>query len=103
MALHVTRIHRIGQKPVPVMGCDRELVMFTGLCAFALAFVAMTWVTTIFSIVLWFGGLFVLRRFQKSDPLMRWVYMRQWGYAKYYRPRATPFRINPAGQGVRYK
>lgn len=85
------------------MGCDRELVMFAGLLSFALAFAAMSWLAAAFASFLWFSSLFILRRAAKADPLMRWVYLRQIVYRRYYPPRATPFRVNTNGQGSRYK
>ena len=85
------------------MGGDRELVMFAGLLSFALAFAAVTWLATIFALCLWSLALFVLRRLYKSDPLMRFIYVRQLGYRRYYAPRSTPFRVNTAGQAARYR
>lgn len=103
MALRRIPIYRIGQKPISVMGGDRELVMLAGLLSFALSFAALTWLAFSFAVCLWSLALFVLRRLFKADPLMRFIYMRQLSYRRYYAPRATPFRVNTAGQGARYR
>ena len=103
MSIRRIPIYRVGQKPITVLGGDRELVMFAGLLAFALAFAAVTWLATLFSIGLWTTALFVLRRMAKVDPLLRWVYLRQLRYRNYYPPRATPFRVNSSAQAARYR
>ena len=56
MSIRRVPIYRVGQKPITVLGGDRELVMFAGLLAFALAFAAVTWLATLFSIGLWTSG-----------------------------------------------
>jgi len=85
------------------MGCDREMVMMSGLMAGALIFSAQQWKATIFGLLLWFSSLFLLRLMAKSDPKMRAVYMRHRRYKTYYPARSTPFRENSKGQGNQYK
>jgi type IV secretion system protein VirB3 len=76
------------------MGGDRELIMLSGLIAFALIFSAMEVRAAIFGIALWVTSLFLFRWMGKVDPLMRYVYLRHIRYAKYYPPRSTPWRDN---------
>jgi len=85
------------------MGGDRELIMFAGLCAFALIFNSQDIRAAAIGLVIWFASLFSCRRMAKSDPLMRQVYFRSLKYKKYYPARATPFRINTDSQGKQYK
>lgn len=85
------------------MGGDRELVMFSGLLAFALIFSAQELRATLIGLLLWFGALFACRLMAKSDPQLRFVYLRSRRYKKYYPARSTPFRLNPASQGKQYK
>lgn len=85
------------------MGGDRELVMFSGLLAFALIFSAQEVRATVFGVLLWFGALFAARRMAKADPLMRKVYIRHRKYKPYYPARSTPFRVNTSSQGRQYK
>jgi type IV secretion system protein VirB3 len=54
-------------------------------------------------VLLWFGALCACRLMAKSDPQMRFVYLRNRQYKKYYAPRSTPFRLNPHSQGKQYK
>ena len=54
----------------------------------------MTWFSAVYGLLLWFGGLAILRSMAKSDPLMRKVYLRHRLYRKYYPPRSTPWRVN---------
>lgn len=103
MALRTIPIRRAGNRDNLFMGGDRELVMFSGLLAFALIFSAQELRATVVGIVLWFGSLFVLRIMAKSDPKMRFVYLRHRRYRAYYQPRSTPFRDNPTSQGNQYK
>ena len=103
MALRTMPIRRAGNRDNLFMGGDRELVMFSGLLAFALIFSAQELRATVVGVVLWFGSLFVLRIMAKSDPKMRFVYLRNRRYKAYYPPRSTPFRDNPNSQGNQYK
>lgn len=96
-------IRRTGNRDNLFMGGDRELVMFAGLMAFALVFSAQEFKATVFGLFLWFGALFGLRLMAKSDPKMRFVYLRQRRYTRYYAPRSTPFRLNSQSQGKQYK
>ena len=103
MALRTIPIRRAGNRDNLFMGGDRELVMFSGLLAFALVFSAQELRATVVGIVLWFGALFVLRIMAKSDPKMRFVYLRHRRYKHFYPARSTPFRDNPNSQGNQYK
>lgn len=94
MALRTITIHRALTRHNLFLGGDRELVMFSGLCAFALVFSAQTWLATGYGLCLWLCALFVLRLMAKADPQMRPVYLRHRQYARYYPARSTPFRIN---------
>jgi len=103
MALRTIPIRRAGNRDNLFMGGDRELVMFSGLLAFALIFSAQELRATVVGLGLWFGALFMLRVMAKSDPKMRAVYLRHRRYKPYYAPRSTPFRDNPPSQGNQYK
>lgn len=94
MALRTTPIRRSLTRHNLFMGGDREMVMFSGLCAFALIFTAFTVAATAYGLLLWFCSLYVLRLMAKADPQMRQVYMRHRLYARYYPARSTPFRVN---------
>ncbi len=91
MALRSIPIHRAGNRTNLFMGGDRELVMFTGVIAFALVFSAQDSRATFFGIALWVIALYLLRLMAKSDPKMRQVYLRNRRYRPYYPPRSTPF------------
>lgn len=103
MALRKIPMRRSGNRPNLFMGGDRELVMFAGLLAFALSFSAMELRATVFGIFLWFGALFLFRLMAKSDPQLRFVYLRHRKYRGYYGARSTPFRVNTNSQAKQYK
>lgn len=103
MALRTIPIRRAGNRHNLFMGGDRELVMFSGLLAFALIFSAQELRATVAGLLLWFGALFAARLMAKSDPQLRFVYMRHRRYKPYYAPRSTPFRLNTGSQGRQYK
>ena len=102
MELRTIPIRRAGNRHNLFMGGDRELVMFSGLLAAILIFVAQDWRAFLGGVVLWFGSLWVLRLMAKSDPQMRAVYLRQRRYKRYYSARSTPFRNNTRSQGRQY-
>ncbi|MES3021689.1 MAG: conjugal transfer protein TrbD [Pseudomonadota bacterium] len=103
MALRTIPIRRAGNRQNLFMGGDRELVMFSGLMAFALVFSAQELRATVVGLLLWFGSLFLCRLMAKSDPKLRFVYMRHRKYHAYYPARSTPFRVNTSSQGKQYK
>lgn len=103
MALRAIPIRRAGNRDNLFMGGDRELVMFSGLLAFALIFSAQELRATVIGLLLWFGALFACRLMAKHDPKLRFVYLRHRRYTRYYPARSTPFRLNPNSQGRQYK
>ena len=103
MALRTIPIRRAGNRSSLFMGGDRELVMLSGVMAFALIFSAAELRATVVGVLLWFAALFVFRWMAKADPRMRQVYLRHRRYAAYYPPRATPFRENSNAQGRQYR
>ena len=94
MSLARARIHRAGTRPHLFLGGDRELVLFTGLVAFALTVPSFQWASIVTGISLWLVALYLLRKMANADPLMRHVYLRQLRYRRYYAPRSTPWRAN---------
>ncbi len=76
------------------MGGDRELVMFSGLLAFALVFAAQSLIATVLGVAVWFVLVSLLRLMAKADPKMRFIYLRHRLYNGYYPARSTPFRVD---------
>lgn len=103
MALRTIPIRRVGNRDNLFMGGDRELVMFSGLLAFALIFSAQELRATVIGLLLWFGALFACRLMAKFDPKLRFVYLRHRKYKPYYPARSTPFRVNPKSQWKQYQ
>jgi type IV secretion system protein TrbD len=87
-------IRRAANRENLFLDCDRELIMMSGLCSFALIFSAQDFIATVFGIALWIFSLFVLRIMAKADPKMRPVYLRHRKYKKYYPAHSTPYRNN---------
>ena len=94
MALRRVTLHRAGIRPHLFLGGDRELVLFSGLIACVLIFACFQLVTILTGVALWIVALFFFRRMAKADPRMRYVYMRQLLYRRYYPARSTPYREN---------
>ncbi len=78
-------------KPNLIFGADRELILVTGVISFALIFTGLTFITTILGLFLLFFCGFFLRLMAKSDPLMRFIFMKQLKYKNFYVARSTPF------------
>lgn len=102
MALRTVPIRRAGNRHNLFMGGDRELVMFSGLLAAILVFAAQDWLALVLGVALWCSSLRMLRLMAKSDPQIRFVYLRQRRYKPYYPARATAHRINTRSQGRLY-
>lgn len=103
MALRTIPIRRAGNRSNLFLGGDRELVMFSGLLCFALVFSAQELRATAVGVALWLATLSICRLMAKHDPQLRHVYLRHRSYQRYYPPRSTPFRLNSASQGRKYK
>lgn len=103
MAIRTIPIRRAGNRQNLFMGGDRELVMFSGLLAFALIFSAQELVAAVFGVSIWCLSLFLFRLMAKMDPKMRHVYLRHRLYRAYYPARSTPFRTNGPSQQRQYK
>lgn len=103
MSLRAIPIRRAGNRTNLWMGGDRELVMFSGLLAFALIFSAQELRATVIGLLLWFAALYIFRTMAKADPKLRFVYLRHRRYKAYYPPRSTPFRQNSSSQASQYK
>ncbi len=111
MALRAIPIRKAGNRDNLFMGGDREIVMFSGLMAAALIFTAQELRAAIVGVSLWLCVLYAARLAAKSDPKMRFVYLRQRRYRGarvgklrgYYPARSTPFRENPNSQGKQYR
>lgn len=90
-SLQRVEIYGALNKPNLIFGCDRELILMSGVIAFALVFSGMTVVSTLVGIIILLFNGFFLRLMAKSDPLMRFIFMRQLKYKKFYLARSTPF------------
>ncbi|WP_278594606.1 conjugal transfer protein TrbD [Bilophila wadsworthia] len=89
--MRISPIHKSLCRPNLVLGCDRELIIFSGLLTGALVFSAMDLIALFAGILIWSFSLFALRRMAKADPQMRHVYLRHRKYKRYYPPRSMPF------------
>jgi len=103
MSVRTVPIRRAGNRDNLVLGGDRELVMMTGLLAGALIFSAQETKAAIFGVSMWVLSLYAFRLMAKADPKMRFVYLRQRLYKKYYPPRSTPFRTNGPAEERQYR
>lgn len=103
MALRAIPIRRAGNRQNLFMGGDRELVMFSGVMAFALIFSAQELRATVVGLLLWFAALHLCRLMAKSDPKLRFIYLRHRRYRPYYPARSTLFRVNSTSQRRQYK
>ncbi|SEW28508.1 conjugal transfer protein TrbD [Luteibacter sp. 329MFSha] len=103
MGIRTVPIRRAGNRDNLLLGGDRELVMVSGLLAGALIFSAQEVKAATFGVAVWFAALQAFRLMAKADPKMRYVYLRQRLYKKYYPPRSTPFRVNGPAEERQYR
>jgi type IV secretion system protein VirB3 len=103
MAIRTVPIRRAGNRENLLLGADREIVMFSGLLAGALVFSAQELKACIFGVLMWIAAIHVFRLMAKADPKMRFVYLRQRRYRKYYAARSTPFRENGTAEERQYR
>lgn len=84
-------IHRALNRPDLLAGCERELLLVTGLITLTLVVVALNWVAAITGVIIWTACVAGLRTMAKADPFMSKVYMRHIKYKAFYPAHATPF------------
>src|SRR6478672_8075666 len=94
-AEHSIPIHRAANRPVLLLGCDRELIGLVIGSSIALIWIGQTWASVGYGVFLFLFSLGVLRLAAKADPYMRQVYMRSRHYKKTYLARSTPFVDTP--------
>jgi len=83
-----TRMHRAMHRANLLAGCERELLLVTGMVTALLVVVAMNWVAAAVGAVVWLVCVGVLRAMGKADPLMSKVYVRHVRYRAYYPARS---------------
>jgi type IV secretion system protein VirB3 len=96
MAKRILPIWRAPNRPSLFLGGDRELVLMCLLISVALIVMSYTLFAVIFGILFWIICLYLLRRMAKSDPLMRFIYIKHISYTrqKYYLAHSNPYTIN---------
>src|SRR5258707_61655 len=103
---HSIPIHRAANRPVLLLGCDRELIGLVIGSSIALIWIGQTWSSVGYGVFLFLFSLGVLRLAAKADPYMRRVYMRSRRYKRTYLARSTPFVDTPKkknGSLARYR
>lgn len=75
-----------------IAGCERELVLVSGLIAFTLVVMGQSFLTTAFGGVFWGLMLFFLRKMARKDPQLSKVYFRHIKYQSYYPAKSKATR-----------
>ena len=83
-----TAIHQSANRPVQLLGSDRELVLASALIAITVGFCLATWWGVFLGVGFWIAAVVVLRRMGKADPLLRHVYLRHVRYRPFYPAKA---------------
>lgn len=88
--LEMIPLHRALHRPNLLWGCERALLLLTGLLCAALTAVALSWPAAALGAAIWVGGVAALRAMAKADPQMSLVYVRHVRYRDYYPAAAHP-------------
>jgi type IV secretory pathway TrbD component len=100
VALRRVPIHRAGYRPHTFLGGDRELVLFSAAVTFTVCFLSAKWQLCMGGALFWFVSLFVFRLMAKADPLLRFIWLRNFMYRRYYPARSQPWRKNHTDQST---
>jgi len=84
-------VHRALHRPDLMLGCERELLLITGLITLTLVVVAFNWLAAIIGVTIWTVVVGLLRSMAKVDPFMSKVYLRHIKYKPFYPARSSPF------------
>jgi type IV secretion system protein TrbD len=86
--LRTIPIRRSLIRPNLIMGCERELLSFSGMLSAMVVLVLMQVIGIFFAalsgFILWSGFLFVLSRLGNQDPIMSKIYLRHIRYRIFY-------------------
>ena len=77
-----------------MLGCDRDLLMFSMFFAASLMISGAGWFLFLLGVAIIPFSIFVLRRMTAADPLMWKIYVRQLSYSDYYAPFSRPHRVS---------
>jgi type IV secretion system protein VirB3 len=89
--LDIIPIYSSLNRPLLIMGGERELMMLIALISLTMIFVALSFQSAILGLIIWFVFSSVLRMMAKTDPLLSKIFKRQFNYQKYYPALPTPF------------
>lgn len=84
-------IHRALNRPDLMGGCERELLLLTGLITLTLVVVALNIFAAIAGVFIWTVSVAGLRAMAKADPFMSKVYIRHIKYKTFYPAHSSPF------------
>jgi len=79
-------------RPELVLGGEREPVMLCTLLSLITGIVgavSFSWLVVLFSILFWFGAVWMFRRMAKADPVMTRIWKRHVGYRHHYPARSS--------------
>lgn len=93
-SLRTIPIHGALNRPDLMAGCERTLLLLTGLIALVLIVVAMNKIAAIIGVCIWLVCVGLLRKMAKADPLMSRVYFRHVQYKHYFPAKSTPFAVS---------
>lgn len=83
--------HQSLNRPLLILGAEREPVLGFVTLVVALVFDTMTWWGLALGIVVWVCGSWGLARMAASDPQLTKLWKRSMRFRRLYQARATPF------------
>ena len=84
-------IHESLNRPLLLLGGERQWMILLGLVCGIFGFVLMHWWSFVLGIVLWFAGREPLKHAAKADPQLSKTAWRFLKYKAFYSAAATPF------------
>ncbi len=78
-----------------VLGCERELVLSSGLLCFIVGIGGMSVASAISAISFWLISLFVLHQMAKADPIMSLVWRKHIKHQDFYSAKSSRWRTVP--------
>ena len=82
------KFHESANRHNLIMGGEREAVLCTAFISVMLIVMIQTWWSITLGVVLWFGGIQVLKRMGKADPVLIRLWIRSLKYKDRYAARS---------------
>jgi type IV secretory pathway TrbD component len=87
-------VHRSLHRRILVLGAERDMVEGLGFISLLLAFGGGSKASVGLAVLIWFVGLYALRKMAKADPYMSEIFTKHVKHQSFYAARSSLWRLS---------